>query len=263
MKTKIYCLRWIVILSIWGQINLSDLFAQSEKQEVRLEVWETLKDERMKKRYDLSDKQIESWRRLRSDFPEKTRITWDVQTKNPKEIMGLLNLKADRIDSSNAMAESKAFILKYVDLFDIGESELYWREDYIPRLVNGRFYVGCVQRYKGVPVFGANIKFTVWQNGGVGPISSRIFPNVKISVNPKINFETATNLAKQKFLSPTNVGFWVSAERSLVIYSHPEKNTFYLCWKFKVGASRPMFHKSVTIDAHSGEFLRIVDQVAY
>jgi thermolysin len=96
----------------------------------------------------------------------------------------------------------------------------------------GMTHVSFQQRHQDVPVFGGSIRVHFDQEGRVSSISSKLMPDMDISVDAKISASDAEKVA----LEHAGEGAVPFEERApkLIIFPHNGKN--YLCWRVELNA---------------------------
>ncbi|MBM2826300.1 MAG: hypothetical protein HW403_364, partial [Dehalococcoidia bacterium] len=133
-------------------------------------------------------------------------------------------------------------------------------------------HVRFEQRYKGLPVFGANVTVHVDKNGKLSPSVNNLYrPNVALSsTTPKVSSEVAVDAAKNKLAqelkskdnppkdkkkakAKTDPELRRKATSNLVVY--PKGEDLRLAWDVKLAALEPLGDWEFLVDAESGAIL--------
>lgn len=131
-----------------------------------------------------------------------------------------------------------------------------------------KWYISHQQYYKGIPIYRADVGYTIHENGNVVSMGSDAFPDISLDVSYKIYSEEALNIAKAKFYTLSNVITPdVRKEPELVILPVENKINydFYLCYNIELeyfGYNGP-YSQAYYIDAKNGiiinEYSNIMD----
>ena len=143
------------------------------------------------------------------------RMKVNSKTGAPYRLYGLkvnFNNRYGHITEQNVQGLSRQFLTEYAKLLKIQPGALKFES-----AVNnkGRWYINFKQQYKGVPVYRANVGFTVHENGNVVLVGSDVYPDISIDATPSISSDEALKIAQSNFMELTGTD-------SLVIRKEPE-----------------------------------------
>ena len=124
----------------------------------------------------------------------------------------------------------------------------------------GRWYVNFYQFYKGIPVYYANVGFTIHENGNVILAGSNAYPNIQIDVSPSFFSDDALNIAKTNFKQLTGTdSVSVIKEPELIIFPIETNTTydFFLSYNIELELkdSTLIYSQEYFIDAKTGNIV--------
>ncbi|MBC8346919.1 MAG: T9SS type A sorting domain-containing protein [Candidatus Marinimicrobia bacterium] len=161
------------------------------------------------------------------------------------------------ITEQNVQGLSRQFLTEYAMLLKIQPGALRF-ESAVNR--NDRWYINFQQKYRGVPVYRANIGFTIHENGNVVLVGSDAYPDISIDAAPSLSSSEALDIAKSNFagLSGTD-SVEIRKEPELIIL--PVENDtvydYFLTYNIELEYidSLSVFSEAYFIDANTGNII--------
>ncbi|MFX1426732.1 MAG: M4 family metallopeptidase [Promethearchaeota archaeon] len=179
---------------------------------------------------ELSDIQQKKLSKLQEADP-KLKVRIDPKSKTIAHIRGKLSDPVDKsVSKEMAIQIGKEFLQNYNDLFGFIDMENDLDEDKHVIDDARRYHISFQQKHKNVPVHGGSIRIHLSEKGDITTISSKLIPNLSLSVKPEITDEEAVEIAikhsgeKSKMVENT--------EPELIIY--PRETNNILTWKVKL-----------------------------
>lgn len=188
------------------------------------------------------------------------RIKVNDKTGTPHLIYGL-NVNFSRygqITDQNVQGLSRQFLTEHAKLLRIQQGTLKFQG---ATNRNGRWYIDFQQEYRGIPVYSANVGFTIHENGNVVLAGSDAHPDISIDAIPSISSDEALKIAKSNFAG-------LSARDSVSIRNEPEliilslendtSYSYLLTYNIELELidSLSVYSEGYFIDANSGNIIR-------
>ena len=117
------------------------------------------------------------------------------------------------------------------------------------------WFVSYRQVHRGVPVAWTEIGYTINSSGEVITLGTRSYPNVEVATMPSISSAAAVTTARDTF-NEDHVEIRGDAEL-IIAPDGTEDGRLHLTWKVGLFSPRSLRYVSYYIDAHSGEMVRI------
>ncbi len=181
------------------------------------------------------------WQALAARNKEPLAVSWNKRTGTPQSIFGKLIAPVRGASESSA----RSFLVGNAPLFkmsgDTDDLQLVRADE---DLVGQNFVFE--QRFRGVPVFGAQVAIHFDKNGEIVALNNTYQPGISLdSVEPKVSAEKATGaFAKSK-------GTASRSTSELVVKGVGD--TFALAWRIVVSTDGPTWE--VFVDANNGKWL--------
>jgi Zn-dependent metalloprotease len=191
------------------------------------------------------------WQQFKKDNGQGWRIRWNKTTGLPASIFSGLTQKAY---PGNAEQAARAFLKEHGTLFGVADlTDL----DYIKTQTHkGIRHVTFNQSVNDVPVYEAEYKVHLRQDGRVDMANGTYYPNLDISTSPGISESEAADAAISDLeVSPDNL----DASAELVIYRDGDQ--FRLAWKLILFSPDPLVDWFYIVDARTGEILYKLNQL--
>lgn len=181
------------------------------------------------------------WQSLQATSDRPTAIDWDTQHATPRAIYGVFSRS-----TASDEAAARAFIAQNAALFRVGndDSSLERQREFDSPLGH---HVVLAQRYRGVPVYDAEIAVHFDRDGQVIAVNNTIVPNLDLDVRPSVSAVEA------------RAGRGRIDSQRLVIFEAADGA--HLAWRLVEPTARETWE--TFIDAHSGEVVARRDMNRY
>jgi len=193
---------------------------------------------------------------------DNIRVTKSRLTKIPKRVVGIdvypAIMKEGNIPVTEKNAEStfSEFLGEYKELFKVAPEDLKLLS---AKKINKRWYIKYAQNYKGIPVYNATVGLDSSENGKVGSYAANYHPDIKVSIEPKVNLEDVTSIAIKTYKETDYPGL-KKKDDILIIYPEKveDKIIYHLAWKFMIVGKEldPEIEKYFIVDAIDGKIIR-------
>ncbi|MBO8130205.1 MAG: right-handed parallel beta-helix repeat-containing protein [Candidatus Marinimicrobia bacterium] len=125
----------------------------------------------------------------------------------------------------------------------------------------GRWYINFKQQYKGVPVYRANVGFTVHENGNVVLVGSDVYPDISIDATPSISSDEALKIAQSNFMELTGTdSLVIRKEPELIIFPVENEKNFSYILSYNIELeyidSLNVYSQVYFINAKTGEIIK-------
>lgn len=192
-----------------------------------------------------------AWQHFKAEHGGKWRIRWNEHTGLPASLYAGTT---HRSYSGTAEQASRNFLAKHLALF--GMKDLEYLKHVKTQTNRGIRHVTFNQTVNGVPVYEAEYKVHLRQDGRVDMANGTYYPNLDISTSPGISESEAANAAISDLeVSTENL----DASAELVIYRDGDQ--FRLAWKLILFSPDPLVDWFYIVDARTGEILYMLNQL--
>jgi len=120
-----------------------------------------------------------TWENYTDSLGNEIHIKINEKTGTPHRLYGLeINFnRYGYLSENNVQALSKKFLTEYAKPLRIQPEYLKFES-----AVNNKekWYINFQQQYKGIPVYRANLGFTIHENGNVALVGSDVYPDISI-----------------------------------------------------------------------------------
>jgi len=188
---------------------------------------------------------------------ENAVLKIDKKTGAVKRIYGIKKFSDKNLSKTNIKETSQAFIDSHSKMFRITSKDLKLIQC---EKVQNRWLVRYNQLYKGIPVNGAFLGFTITENGGIVNIGSNIHPNLKINTkfSLKNNQALETTILKFNMLTKNN-NYTVRKSPELKILPIEKENQYdyYITYHIELELidSLNVYSQSYFVNANNGEII--------
>jgi len=194
------------------------------------------------------------WQGFISKFGSQYTVRWNEKRGTPRVIMGKGLNFPESINATTIEKVSLEFLRSLKDYLNIKLSEL--------RFLNykeskGQTHVFFEQYYRGLKVFGTQVKFNINKYGRVNHIRSDFYPDIDISIQPVFTEENALN--KIKSYVSYNDQLDLIRKKELIIIPVENENgyNYKLAWDIEVLKNERREIIDFFIDANNGDYLFI------
>ncbi len=187
------------------------------------------------------------WSEFASRAPEPPAVTWNRISGAPESVFGRLSAAAPVVSEVAA----RAFLAENAQLFRLPGSLAglsLSRAEESPMGLHFTFR----QSYRGVPVFGAEVKVHFNAASEIVGVSNTWVPDIALdSVRPSLRAWDAIRLARAATPTPEDATEAETPRAELVVYAQP--SGVALAWEVTLSTGGPTWR--IFLDAESGEFL--------
>jgi len=195
------------------------------------------------------------WQGFISKFGAQYTVRWNEKRRTPRVIMGKGIDFPESFNANTIEKVSLEFLHSLKDYLNIKPSEL--------RFLNykeskGQTHVFFEQYYRGVIVFGTQVKFNINRYNKVNHIRSDFYPDIEISVQPVFTEENALNKINKYLDFNKRIDF--VRKKGLIIIPVENENgyNYKLAWDIEVLKNDRRDIIDFFIDANNGEYLLII-----
>jgi len=174
------------------------------------------------------------WQQFQGQNGAKWRIRWSKTTGLPVSVwLG----ETKKAYTGSAEQSARAFLADYQTLFGfVSLNQLKYVRTQTNR---GISHVTFNQTVNGVPVYDAEFKVHIRQDGHVGMANGYYYPNIKVSTTPGITASDSGQTAQTDLGSSVKATVPVTSS-ALVIY-RDRKSQFHLAWKLILVSEQPLY----------------------
>ncbi|MEO0293370.1 MAG: hypothetical protein ABIN61_03995 [candidate division WOR-3 bacterium] len=177
-----------------------------------------------------------------------------------------------RISSRNIESLSNQFITSHKEIVkvDPGSLELVRCKKAKDK---DRWFINYRQLYKGIPVYGASVGYTVHENGNIVAFGADVYPDINIDVHPSLSEEEVLVIAKRELISLAEKEgkdipedeIKVSLRPELSVYPIEKENGYEYKLVYQVRltfiGNEGIYDQSYLIDAKSGSVVNSYSNV--
>ncbi|MBL7993839.1 PepSY domain-containing protein, partial [bacterium] len=209
-----------------------------------------------------SKKQMESVKRFKEAHGTAWTIRWHPGARTPSIIYGSKTKPDQEIRSFNGDEKvSRKFLSTFRDLFKIRDVHDEWvlekKESYA-----GMKYIDLAQTYRGIKVYSGSYTLSMEGDGGIRTIAGKFYPDIDISIKPKITSTHSLQKACEYLKIPAS-----PADPQLVIYPTELGGLRYydemyaLAYEMNLSTQEGSWH--VLVDAISGDIIQSESTVCH
>lgn len=184
----------------------------------------------------------------------KWRIRWNKTTGLP---VSLWLGETNKAYPGSAEQSARAFLADYQTLFGFASLN---QLKYVRTQTNkGVSHVTFNQTVDGVPVYDAEFKVHIRQDGHIVMANGYYYPNIQLSTTPGVSASSAGKTAQTDLRAAAKITVPVTSSK-LVIY-RDQKGQFHLAWKLVLFSEQPMADWLYFVDAQSGQVIDKLSQL--
>ncbi|MCW9707386.1 M36 family metallopeptidase [Fodinibius salsisoli] len=192
------------------------------------------------------------WQQFTTQNGSDWQIRWDKDTGRAASIFSGVTQETYSGDAKQA---ARSFISRYGVLF--GMSNIDKLEYKKMRRHRGVRHVTFQQTVENIPVYEAEFKVHLRQDGRVDMVNGTYYPDIEVSTSPSVTKSQAIRTAEEDFNIENSTALETTSE--LIVY--PEDDQFYLAWKLTLFSEQPAINYFYIVDAHSGQVLYRLNQL--
>jgi len=189
------------------------------------------------------------------------RMKVNDKTGAPHRIYGLkvnFNTRYGHITEQNVQGLSRRFLAEHAKLLRIHPGSLKFKSAVKNKR---RWYVDFQQQYRGVPVYRANVGFTIHENGNVVLVGSDVYPNISINTTPALSSDEALKIAQSNFVELTGTdSLVIRKEPELIIFPVENEKNFSYTLSYNIELeyidSLNVYSQVYFINAKTGETIK-------
>jgi len=181
--------------------------------------------------------------------------SWNSQAATPRQVFGhSVQVTGAIASASHLESAARQVIADNASILKTDGSDL--RLDATPHAL-GKWVAHFQQTYKGVDVWGSQVRVLFTEAGKLMLMGSDAFDNIDLNTNPSLGAMAAKNIAMADL--PFNAATdHVEDETALLVLPYPISETeveHHLVWRARVHTDNPLGIWVTHVDAHTGEIL--------
>jgi len=195
-----------------------------------------------------------AWQEFQNQNGPKWRIRWNKKTGLPVSIwLG----KTKKAYTGTPEKAARDFLADYQTLF--GFTNLSQMKYIRTQTFRGISHITFNQTFNDIPVYNAEFKVHIRQDGHVDMANGNYFPNIQVSTTPSVSSSSAGQTAQNDLHSTAKITVPVTSSK-LVIY-RDQKKQFHLAWKIILSSDKPLAAWLYFVDAQSGHVIFRLNQL--